>query len=113
MAQQEGRLVRVPGNSYTLHGLFLREDDPLDILVGTAWIAGHLHYEASDDNWYCDAGPMSIPLYAGREARYRLELIPHGPKDEEELMLAALAALEEVYEEGYWDEEGFEDEQAW
>ncbi len=113
MLQREGRLIRGPGDSYTLHGLLLREDDPLDILVGTSWVSGHIHYEASDGNWYCDAGLMSIPLYAGREARFRLELIPHEPEDEEELMLAALAALGEVYEEGDWDEEGFEDEQAW
>jgi len=29
----------------------------------------------SDESWYCDAGPMSIPLYHGREARIRLELL--------------------------------------
>jgi len=110
MAQQEGRLVLGPRNSYTLHGLLLREDDPLDILVGTTWIAGHVHYEASDSNWYYDAGFMSIPLYAGREARFCLELIPREPEDEEELLRAALAALGKVYEEGDWNEEGFEDE---
>ena len=55
---------------------------------------------------------MSIPLYAGREARFRLELVPQAPVDDEELLLAALAELGEVYEESERDEEGSEDEQG-
>ena len=113
MTQREGRLVYRPGEWYALHGILLGEGDPLDILVGKQWVACYVHYEASDGQWYCDAGFMSIPPYAGREARFRLEPVPQKPEDEEELMLAALAALGEVYEEGDWNEEGFEDEQAW
>ena len=66
------------------------------------------HYEPSDEHWYCDAGFMSIPLYDGREARFRLELVPQQQDDEEKLMLAALRELDE---EETWDEEEFEDEQ--
>jgi hypothetical protein len=50
MTQQDGRLVYGPGEQYTLRGLLLREGDPLDILVGKTWVAGHVHYEASDGN---------------------------------------------------------------
>jgi hypothetical protein len=47
---------------------------------------------------------MSIPLYDGREARFRLELVRYKQGDVEDLMLAALAELGEVYEE---DEEQY------
>jgi hypothetical protein len=111
MAQQKGRLIYGPGEQYTLHGLPLREGDPMDILVGSTWIACHIYYEASDGNWYCDAGLMSIPLYDGREARFRLELVPQEQDNEEDLMLAALGDLGEVYEEDAWGTEEFEDEE--
>ena len=75
MIQREGRLVYSSGEWYALHGILLREGNPLDILVGKKWVACHVHYEASDGHWYCDAGIMSIPLYDGREARFRLELL--------------------------------------
>jgi hypothetical protein len=75
MSQQEGRLVYGPGKCYTLHGLPLRRGNPLDILVGNTWASGYVQYEASVGNWYCDAGLMSIPLYDGREARFRPELV--------------------------------------
>ena len=109
MIRQGGRLTNGPHGSYLLHELPLHEGDPLDILVGTTWISGQVHYEASDDNWYCDAGPMSIPLSAGREACFRLELVAREIEDDEALLLAALAELGDVYEEGTWDYEGFED----
>ena len=67
-------------------------------------------YEASDGHWYCDAGIMSIPLYDGREARFRLELVRYKQSDEDDLMLAALGELGELYVEDDWDEE-FEDEE--
>jgi hypothetical protein len=110
MAQQEGRLVYGPWESFTLRGLPLREGDPLDILAGNTWIAGHVHYEASDARWYCDAGLMSIPLYDGREARFRLEPVPQKQGDEEDLMLATLSELGELSDEEAWSEEEFEDE---
>ncbi len=103
MVQQEGRLVRGPENSFTLHELPLCEGDPLDIQVGQTWVSGHVHYEASDENWYCDAGLMSIPLYDGREARFRLELAHYEQGDKDDLMLAALGELGEVYEDDEWD----------
>ena len=53
---------------------------------------------------------MSIPLYDGREARFRLELVPQEQGDEDDLMLAALGELGELYVEDDWDE-GFEDEE--
>ncbi len=37
----------------------------------------------TDESWYCDAGPMSIPLYHGREARIRLELLGKQQPDQE------------------------------
>ena len=37
----------------------------------------------TDESWYCDAGPMSIPLYHGREARIRLELRRREQPDQE------------------------------
>ena len=110
MSQQEGRLVYGPGKRYTLHGLPLREGNPLDILVGNTWVSGHAHDEASDGNWYCDAGLMSIPFYDGREARFRLELVREEQGDEDELMLAAPGELGELYMEDNWAEE-FEDEE--
>ncbi len=111
MAQQEGRLVHGPEDGYWLHQRRLHDGDPLDVLVGTQWIAGHVHYEPSDERWYCDAGIMSIPLYHGREARFRLELVHPKQDDEEALMLDALRELGELYEEEKWDEEEFENEQ--
>ena len=110
MTQREGRLVYRPGEWYALHGMLLREGDPLDMLVGKKWVACHVHYEASDGHWYCDAGIMSIPLYDGREARFRLELVHYKQSDEDDLMLAALGELGELYMEDDWDEE-FEDEE--
>ena len=110
MTQREGRLVYRLGEWYALHGMLLREGDPLDILVGKKWVACHVHYEASDGHWYCDAGIMSIPLYDGREACFRLELVPQEQGDEDDLMLAALGELGELYVEDDWDE-GFEDEE--
>ena len=53
---------------------------------------------------------MSIPLYDGREARFRLELVRYKQRDEDDLMLAALGELGELYVEDDWDEE-FEDEE--
>ena len=110
MTQQEGRLVYRPGEWYALHGMLLCEGDPLDMLVGKKWVACHVHYEASDGHWYCDAGIMSIPLYDGREARLRLELVRYKKGDEDDLMLAALGELGELYIEDNWDE-GFEDKE--
>src|SRR5258708_6951485 len=40
---------------------------------------------------------MSIPLYDGRKARFRLELVPQGQVDEEDLVLAALSELDEEH----------------
>jgi hypothetical protein len=53
---------------------------------------------------------MSIPLYGGREARFRLELFHHRQGNEDDLILATLDELGEVYEEDEWDEE-FENEE--
>jgi hypothetical protein len=47
---------------------------------------------------------MSIPLYDGYKARFRLESVWHKHGDEEELILAVLAELSEVYEKDEWDE---------
>jgi len=105
MAQQEGQLVHGPEDGYWLHQRRLHDGDPLDVLVGTQWIAGHVNYEPSDERWHCDAGIMSIPLYHGREARFRLELVPPKQDDEEALMLDALRELGELYEEEFEDEQ--------
>ncbi len=112
MSQQEGRLVYGPGERYILHRLPLREGNPPDILVGNTWVSGRVHYEASDRNWYCDAGLMSLPLYDGREARFRLELVRYKQGDEDDLMLAALGELGELYVEDDGDG-GFEDEERY
>ena len=55
---------------------------------------------------------MSISLYDGREARFRLELFHHRQGNEDDLILATLDELGEVYEEDEWDEE-FEDEERY
>ena len=55
---------------------------------------------------------MSIPLYDGREARFRLELFQHRQGSEDDLILATLDELGEVYEEDEWDEE-FGDEERY
>jgi len=112
MAQQEGRLVYGPGGRYSLHGITFREGNPLDILVGNTRVSGHVHYETSDGNWYCNAGLMSILLFDGREARFRLELVRYKQGDEDDLMLAAPGDLGELYVEDDWDG-GFEDEQRY
>jgi hypothetical protein len=106
MAQQEGRLVYGPGERYTLHRLPFLEGNPLDILVGNTWVSGHVHYEASDGNWYCDADLMSILLYDGREARFRLELVCYKQGEEDDLRLAAPGEL-------YVEDGGVEDEQRY
>jgi len=46
---------------------------------------------------------MSIPLYDGREACIRLELVRYKQGDEDDLMLAALGDLGELYVEDDWD----------
>jgi hypothetical protein len=63
-----------------------------------------------DENWYCDACPMSIPFQDRYEARFRLELVRQKQGDEDEIMLAELDELGEVYEEDDWDED-FENEE--
>ncbi len=108
MAQREGRLLYRPGEQYTLQGLSLHEGDALDILVSITWVSGHVHYEASDGSWYCDAGPMSIPLYDGREARFRLEMVHHKQNDEKDL---SLDDPDELDEEDEWETEEFEHEE--
>ena len=55
---------------------------------------------------------MSIPLYDGREARFRLELVRYKQGDEDDPMLAAPGELGELYVEDDWDG-GFEDEQRY
>jgi hypothetical protein len=102
MAQQAGKLIYEPWEYVILQGLRFRKRDPLHILVGNTRVSGHVQYEASDENWYCDACPMSIPLQGRCEARFRLELISQKQGDEDEIMLAELG---EVYEEDEWDEE--------
>jgi hypothetical protein len=82
-----------------------------NIQEGLYRVSGYVHYEESDGNWYCDSGMMSIPLYDGREARFRLEMVHHQRGREDDLMMAALGELGEVYEEEEWDAEGFEDEE--
>ena len=73
------------------------------------WVSGYVHYEQSDGNWYCDSGIMSIPLYNGREARFRLETVHHKHGNEEDL---APDDPDELDEEDEWDIEDFEDEEA-
>jgi hypothetical protein len=55
---------------------------------------------------------MSIPPYDGREAHFRLELFHHRQGSEDDLILAMLDELGEVYEEDESDEE-FEDEERY
>lgn len=112
MKQREAKLEYRQDDRYSLRGLALEEGDSLDIRVGENWVSGYAHYEASDGNWYCDSGCMSIPLYDGREARFRLELVHQDRpvRDEDDLMRAALDELGEVYEEDEWNTEKFEDE---
>src|SRR5215471_1768542 len=109
MKQREGRLEYGPDEQYSLRGLALEEGDAIDIRVGNNWVSGYLHYEESDGNWYCDSGIMSIPLYDGREARFRLETVHRKQADEEDL---ALDDPDELDEEDEWDIEDFEDEEA-
>ena len=106
MKQREGRLEYGPAEQYSLRGLALEEGDAIDIRVGNTWVSGYLHYEASDSNWYCDSGMMSIPLYDGREARFRLETVHRKQGDEEDL------ARDELDEEEEWVSPDFEDEEA-
>ncbi len=54
---------------------------------------------------------MSKPLYDGREPRSRLELVLQEQGDGEDLVLAVLRGLGEVYEEDEWDTEEFEYEE--
>ena len=67
-----------------------------------------MHDEASNGNWYCDACPMSLPIYDGREAGFRLRMDHHKQGDEKNL---ALGGQDELDEEDEWDTEEFEDEQ--
>src|SRR5216683_1809101 len=85
MKQREDRLVLESDDQYSLRGLVLEQGDSLDIRVGNHWVSGYVHYEESDGNWYCDAGVMSIPLYDGREARFRLETVHRKRDDQEDL----------------------------
>lgn len=55
---------------------------------------------------------MSISLYDGHEARFSLELVRYKQGDEDDLMLAALDELGELYVEGDWDER-LEDEERY
>ncbi len=87
MAQQAGKLIYGLWEYVILQGLRFREGDPLHILVGNTRVSGHVHYEASDENWYCDACPMSIPFQDRCEARFRLELVRQKQGDEDEIML--------------------------
>jgi hypothetical protein len=75
MAQQAGKLIYGLWEYVILQGLRFRVGDPLHILVGNTRVSGHVHYEASDENWYCDACPKSIPFQESCEARFRLELV--------------------------------------
>lgn len=106
MKQPEDRLIRGPDDQYRLRGLTVEEGDSLDIRVGNTWVSGYVHYEESDGNWYCDSGMMSIPLYDGREARFRLETV-HRKQDDQR----ALAAddWDESDEADEWATEEFED----
>ncbi len=108
MKQHEGRLEYGPDEQYILRGLTVEEGDSLDIRVGNTWVSGYVHYEESDGNWYCDSGVMSIPLYDGREARFRLEMVHRKQGDEKEL---APGDLDEFDEADAWETEEFEDEQ--
>jgi len=108
MKQREGRLTSGPGERYSLREIPLVEGDSVDIRVGNNWVSGYVYYEQSDGNWYCDAGIMSIPLYDGREARFRLETVHHNQGDEEHL---APDDPDELDEEDAWDTEEFEDEE--
>jgi len=86
-------------------------------LRGTQWISGSettgypgmcITQALTDGNWYCDAGIMSIPLYDGREARFRLETVHYKQGDEEDLVRDD---PDELDEEDTWDTEEFEDEE--
>jgi hypothetical protein len=110
MKQREDRLLLGPDDQYILRGLALEEGDSLDIRVGNNWVAGYVHYEESDGNWYCDSGIMSIPLFDGREARFRLETVHHKQGDEKAL---ARDDLDEIDGEDGWDIEQFEDEERY
>ncbi len=48
---------------------------------------------------------MPMPIYDGREARFRLELVPQEQGDEDDFMFAALRQLGEEYDEVAWSEE--------
>ena len=97
MKQREGRHTSGPEERYSLREIPLVEGDSVDIRVGNNWVSGYVYYEKSDGNWYCDSGMISIPLYDGREARFRLELVhQHRHRGDDDLMLAALAELGEV-----------------
>src|SRR5438270_11233290 len=108
MRQREGRLVYGPDEQYGLRGIPLLEGDSLDIRVGNNWVSGYVHYEESDGNWYCDSGIMSIPLYDGREARFRLVMVHHKQGDEED---PTLNHPDELDAEDEWETEDFEDEE--
>ena len=108
MKQREDKLVLGPDDQYILRGLHLEEGDSLDVRVGNNWVSGYVHYEASDGNWYCDLGIMSIPLYDGREARFRLETVHRQPGDEKDL---ARDDPDEFDEADEWITEEFEDEE--
>src|SRR2546429_3807270 len=109
MKQREGRLTYRPDDQYSLREIPLEKGDSLDIRVGNNWVSGYVHCEKSDGNWYCDSGIMSIPLYDGREARFRLETVHHKQGDEEDLTPDDPDGLDE---EDEWDIEDFEDEEA-
>lgn len=108
MKQREGRLEYGPDEQYLLRGLPVEEGDALDVLAGNIWVSGYVHYEESDGNWYCDAGVMSIPLYDGREARFRLETVHRTEGDQGALTADDWDESEEAEE---WDTEEIEDEQ--
>jgi len=110
MKQREGRLVYGPDEQYSLREIPLEEGDSLDIRVGNNWVSGYVHYEKPDGNWYCDSGIMSIPLYDGREARFRLETVHHKQGDKED---RTRDDQDELDEEDTWDTEDFEDEEEY
>src|SRR6266849_5131562 len=107
MKQREGRLTSGPGERYSLREIPLVEGDSVDIRVGNNWVSGYVYYEQSDGNWYCDSGILSISLYDGREARFRLETVHHNQGDEEDL---APDDPDELDEEGGGVPEVVEDE---
>ena len=109
MKQREGRLTYRPDDQYSLREIPLEKGDSLDIRVGNNWVSGYVHCEKSDGNWYCDSGIMSIPLYDGREARFRLETVHHKQRDEEDLAPDDPDGLDE---EDARDTEDSEDEEA-